>query len=311
MQHICLEKHLGSICLVIESEQDSIVQDISYLVSGIPSLDTNFLAQPYLYNGKEYITAHGLNEYDSQARMYYATIMRTTTMDPQAEKYYHISPYSWCGNNPVNAVDPDGCNPIYDTLGCFLGVNELGLQGEALFIPKEYYSDRMSMDESLQLNQGIDKLSPKALETFRKHYNDLSKRPDWDGYITYKEANEWYRNGSGQTLYADISKLDLSGLLSLGEKYVGQKGSYNMFYISSKIEEGLVYGNLTFKRYPNHQVRAYADKYNFEMHPWRNPLNWSRNVETMIGARIAGQGTPYTIYLYGSQQLTPLLPWIK
>ena len=29
-------------------------------------------------------------------------------MDPMAEKYYHISPYAWCGNNPIAFVDPDG-----------------------------------------------------------------------------------------------------------------------------------------------------------------------------------------------------------
>ncbi|MBR4263317.1 MAG: hypothetical protein IKQ48_01935 [Paludibacteraceae bacterium] len=66
--------------------------------------------QPYLYNGKEFIEAHGLNEYDSQARMYYAPIMRTTTIDPMCESYYHISPYAWCGNNPVNVIDPFGCD---------------------------------------------------------------------------------------------------------------------------------------------------------------------------------------------------------
>ena len=60
------------------------------------------------YNGKEFIEAHGLDEYDSQARMYYPAIMRTTTIDPLAEKYYSISPYAWCGNNPVNRIDPDG-----------------------------------------------------------------------------------------------------------------------------------------------------------------------------------------------------------
>lgn len=54
--------------------------------------------QPYLYNGKEFIEAHGLNEYDSQVRMYYAPIMRTTTIDTKCESYYHISPYKWCGN---------------------------------------------------------------------------------------------------------------------------------------------------------------------------------------------------------------------
>jgi hypothetical protein len=30
------------------------------------------------------------------------------TVDPLAEKYYSISPYAWCGNNPVNRIDPDG-----------------------------------------------------------------------------------------------------------------------------------------------------------------------------------------------------------
>jgi len=25
-----------------------------------------------------------------------------------AEKYYDVSPYTYCGNNPINAVDPDG-----------------------------------------------------------------------------------------------------------------------------------------------------------------------------------------------------------
>ena len=44
--------------------------------------------------------------------MYYATIMRTTTMDPRAEDYYHLSPYSWCGNNPVNAIDLNGMDTI-------------------------------------------------------------------------------------------------------------------------------------------------------------------------------------------------------
>ena len=34
--------------------------------------------------------------------------MRTTTIDPLAEKYYSISPYAWCGNNSVRVVDPDG-----------------------------------------------------------------------------------------------------------------------------------------------------------------------------------------------------------
>jgi hypothetical protein len=51
---------------------------------------------------------HGLDEYDSEARWYYPAIMRTTTIDPLAEKYYSISPYAWCGGNPVKYCDLRG-----------------------------------------------------------------------------------------------------------------------------------------------------------------------------------------------------------
>ena len=34
--------------------------------------------------------------------------MRTITPDPMAEVYYGISPYAWCGNNPIRNVDHTG-----------------------------------------------------------------------------------------------------------------------------------------------------------------------------------------------------------
>jgi len=109
-----IKDHLGNNCAVVHSAADSVVQSTMYYASGVPMAEsTGRDQQPYLYNGKEFVEAHGLNEYDSQARHYYATIMRTTTMDPMAEKYYHLSPYSWCGDNPVNAIDPTGMDSVY------------------------------------------------------------------------------------------------------------------------------------------------------------------------------------------------------
>jgi RHS repeat-associated protein len=86
-------------------------QRTHYYPSGLPWRTTTGIGAEYQklkYNGKEFVEMHGLDEYDSEARWYYPAIMRTTTMDPLAEKYYSISPYAWCGGNPVRMVDPTG-----------------------------------------------------------------------------------------------------------------------------------------------------------------------------------------------------------
>lgn len=69
--------------------------------------------QKYKYNGKEFDRYHGLDMYDYGARFYDPGICRFTTMDPMCEKYYHLSPYIYCGNNPMNAIDMKGDTIIY------------------------------------------------------------------------------------------------------------------------------------------------------------------------------------------------------
>ena len=117
------------------------LQRTQYYPSGLPWAEGEGQeVQNKKYNGKEFIEAHGLDEYDSAARWYYPAIMRTTTLDPLAEKYYGISPYAWCGGNPVNRIDPDGRDPkkIKDWIkfgksiyNASTAVITLGLQGVA------------------------------------------------------------------------------------------------------------------------------------------------------------------------------------
>ena len=70
--------------------------------------DVNISYLEYAYNGKEKIEMHGFNMYDYGVRFYDQTLGRWHSMDPLAEKYYSISPYAYCANNPVRYVDPDG-----------------------------------------------------------------------------------------------------------------------------------------------------------------------------------------------------------
>jgi RHS repeat-associated protein len=73
--------------------------------------------QPYKYGNKELDEMNGLNLYDFLARGYDPAIGRFMAIDPLAEKYYSISPYAYCGNNPVNRVDPTGMDWAEDENG--------------------------------------------------------------------------------------------------------------------------------------------------------------------------------------------------
>ena len=67
---------------------------------------------PYRFTGKELYRVNGLNMYDFGARWYdVAGVPMWTSVDPLAEKYYNVSPYAYCLNNPIRLIDPDGMAP--------------------------------------------------------------------------------------------------------------------------------------------------------------------------------------------------------
>ena len=49
-----------------------------------------------------------MNWYDYGARQYDPALGRWNAVDPLAEKYYEMSPYVYCANDPVKNVDSDG-----------------------------------------------------------------------------------------------------------------------------------------------------------------------------------------------------------
>ena len=106
--------HLGSTRMVVDSN-DSIREAISYYPFGSemrmenPALLTGGISHPFRFTGKELDRLNGLNMYDFGARWYdVAGVPMWTSIDPLCEKYYSMSPYNYCGGNPVNAIDPYG-----------------------------------------------------------------------------------------------------------------------------------------------------------------------------------------------------------
>ena len=109
--------HLGSVRAVVDGISGAVVEANDYYPFGSRWNTTASLIDQtnrFRYNSKEeqsslypasFRNAAGYIDYG--VRQYDPVLGRWFAQDPLAEKYYGISPYAFCNNNPVNYVDPD------------------------------------------------------------------------------------------------------------------------------------------------------------------------------------------------------------
>ena len=99
--------HLGSVRAVVNGDGE-VLERNDYYPFGSRWDDGLLSDNRYRYNGKEaqaflnnpYLD-YGARQYDSDGGIWLGK-------DPLSEKYYPISPYSFCANNPIKFVDLDG-----------------------------------------------------------------------------------------------------------------------------------------------------------------------------------------------------------
>ena len=105
--------HLGSVRAIvnasgtIQEQNDYYPFGTRHSISGQPTLSGN----RWRFAGKEEQDAFGIPYSDFGARLYDRSAA-WTAIDPLAEKYYSVSPYVYCHNNPARLIDPSGKNPF-------------------------------------------------------------------------------------------------------------------------------------------------------------------------------------------------------
>ena len=128
---------------------------------------------PYNYGltGKEIVYDNGLDEYFFGARTLFAPINRFNQPDPLCEEYYHISPYAYCANNFINALDPTGMD-IWEINNKGRVVNHIETTEHDAFYMVDKKGIRIK-DKELIFKYG-------TVESFKSQYSDMAKTSfDW------------------------------------------------------------------------------------------------------------------------------------
>ena len=106
-----LPDHTGSTRVLLEASSNTLsaVQITDYYPFGLSFANNNLDKNKYLFSGKELqdgmLGGSILGWYDFGARMYNPVLGRWFCQDPALQL---VSPYGYCGNNPVCYVDADG-----------------------------------------------------------------------------------------------------------------------------------------------------------------------------------------------------------
>ena len=217
------QDHLGNNREVLNN-QGYVQQKTDYYPFGGIIADTSYDqdVQPYKYNGKELDLMHGLNTYDYGARQYYSILGRWDRVDPLCEKYYSMSPYNYCGNNPVNAIDIEGKR----------GVRIINNQDQTVTIKAVYY-----VETGFRL--GGTRSNPITLQQYS--IDDIMKmQSNINGYLnglglTVKEGDY-----SGYKIMFDLSFKDGGDQISASQKadsenYEGYDIGNTIFRLNSEM----------------------------------------------------------------------------
>jgi RHS repeat-associated protein len=172
--------HLGSTRVIVDNS-GTIKAQYNYYPFGKQWEDINLMANTnrYTFSGKEKQTVKDLGYLDFIARMYAnSEIPMFTTQDPLAEKYYSVSPYAYCANNPVNRTDPNG-----------MDIWEVNKQGQVKWIEESKTHVLYALDDKgKRTDNSINVTDRNILDQLTK--SKEMKMTYSDGYVEKVDSRE-------------------------------------------------------------------------------------------------------------------------
>ena len=276
--------HLGTVRETVTST-GAMKQRVNYYPFGGQLVDTlkamvlNRDFQQYKYNGKEFDGMYGLNTYDYGARHYDAALCLFPAMDPLCEKYYNVSPYAYCANNPIILVDPDGKNPIYDTRGNFLGCTSEGYTGQ-IYVYK----------------------GNEAIDWQKQTMEDILEKDDLGDFMTFEDVESSY-SGDAKVNFVSKVMTDIVG-------HAENKHIFNFSFSTSTLHNGGIGFSLNPKSHFTTEKRKGEVKVRIEAHEDIG-VDYEATVENLSSSLIVHEWYSHGIKGYGDKKKNHRLAYLK
>ena len=241
--------HLGNVRSVA-SNSNAVLQSTDYFPFRLAhSTTTTGLTKNKYYNGKELQTELGYNLYDYRARMYDPSKGIFGQVDPMTEKYFGLSPYVYCSNNPINRTDPDGkadfvlngniiSNDGVDDGRKLDGVNGAGLSRNELKATKRFIKQNSGNSEAFQNNE-IAYTNSIEIESSNVNRQAMVNEVSRD-------------NGRGGT--SDDNNREYGGSIQNGNAVLATPGAIANPAIDPNASITLPFGHSTFHSHPSGNV---------------------------------------------------------
>ncbi|GIW60936.1 MAG: hypothetical protein KatS3mg087_2002 [Patescibacteria group bacterium] len=240
-------------------------------------------------------------------RLHDARLGRFFSVDPLADKYPFYSVYQFSGNRLIDKVELEGLEP-----------GEPGTEENQLeTAPVEGNEEGPEHVWLWQNNKWVDygqKMPEVVVEEKKEHKEKF----------TFWKAKMHYMFGGGKPVTVHLETIDLSKLKlsDFNEKGIAKVKLDSRDHFSN-IDDALVHGTITLQRIGKTNeaeialnsgidnpalLNKSAGMFNFEMHDWKDPKNWSRNIATIIGEYVygsfvicqpPGSGIGFKIVYYG------------